>query len=142
MSAQSSVVTVRASKRRYIPSNFLDCNDAFTEGLSKLVDEIQSIDNSKGSQFCHVPFRENNEESELRLKLSTLLPCAAGSLSTICPEKSVIPGIEKVMHWSSLHAAAFLTCPCAIVLQSIIMDPWGARNKDGLVNLPIHYAAA
>ncbi len=132
---------VRASKRRYIPSNFPQASEFYTDKMYGKVHELCSEIKRLGFH-SEAMFQENEIEREMRLKILYLLPCAAESLSTLCPEKSVIPGIESVTEWSPLHSAAFLVCPRAVVLQSIASNTSNLRKKDSLGNTPLHLLVA
>ena len=113
---------IRASKRRLVPSEYVQNSSSYTSRLAADVARDTPIDK----------LRLKHEEREVWQKLSKLLPASAASLSS-----------HRLNHeWNPLHAASFLDCPRAVVLLAVTGCPRSLKTTDSLGNLPLHYAAA
>ncbi len=121
---------IRVSQRRFIPLNYQNANDLHT---LKLVDFVLNE---------RAQLEWDDTLKELWTNLSHLLPSAAVSISRQALNGSVQYNLEKVIKWSPLHAATFLTCPRVVVLLAAAACPEQIKAPDSEGNVPLHYAAA
>lgn len=134
---------VKSSKRRFLPSNFLDFHADLTDDLLKNVVEFMGVSDSIPASCLRHIHHMNIEKRNLWTKLSCLLPNAAKACAqNEKPNDKLFMNLDKIIHWSPVHAASYINCPRAVLLNAILNSPACLKSEDELGNLPIHYAAA
>ena len=139
---------VKASKRRYLPPEFISMYENMS---NQLADELKYLATSSNSLVTTATYHDE----ELSDALSLLLLHAAASLANAQDQESthqILSNLGTQTSWPLLHAACYVPCPrpiTLVILITLLTEERSGRSirhpakiQDSLGNLPLHYCAA